>query len=431
VTVPALVLLIVYSAVVSTWKVFHFLLLLYKSRRFFLSAKARRFTDHEGPLVSILLAARDEEEQIGSCIRSVLASDYKRFELIVVDDRSTDHTMTEAAKAARGDPRVSVIRIDDCPPGWTGKMNAVRHAYSRARGDVILIMDADSRHSHAALGAALASLYDNELQMVSLMPRISHRTFLSRLVQPLIGAVIFCWKPLPWVNSRKYRRVAFAWGGFLLVRRPALEAIRGFEAVRDRFAADIAIASRLKAQGRRIRLYHAPELVSTTMYASGRSMTAGWSRILRITADHRPGYFIATLLAIAVFGLSAYVTIGVGLAEYLRGSARPLPLWFGAMGLMHLLCQVSLLARVYRMGGSNPVFALGHLPAMLFTSFLTLLALVHCRTPRLSWHGTAYALTRDGRVAPGVRALTAQFDARGFAGCEAGAPPAVLTPAGH
>src|SRR5262249_34715942 len=152
------------------------------------------------------------------------------------------------------------------------------------------------------------------------------------------------------------------------------------------------------------------ELVSTTMYASGRSMTAGWSRILRITADHQPGYLIATLLAIAVFGLSAYVAVGVGLAEYLRGSARPLPLWFGAMGLMHWGCQVLLLARVYRMGGSNPIFALGHLPAMLFTSFLTLLALVHCRTPRLSWRGTAYALTRDGRVASSA-SRTSQFNA--------------------
>ena len=398
-TVPALLLVIAYGVVVTTWKVFHVLLLLYKPRRFFLTRRARRFVDHDGPFVSILLAAKDEEGQIGDCIRSVLNSEYRDFELIVIDDRSTDRTATDALAAAAGDPRVKMLRVDECPEGWTGKMNAVRSGFFQSRGDVILVIDADSRHSPRALEAALATQYYNNLDLVSLMPRISHRSFLSRMVQPLIGAVIFCWKPLPWVNSRKHKHVALGWGGFLLMRRAGLEAIGGFEAVKDCFAADIAIVGLFKKKGRRVRLYHAPKLVSTTMYASGAKMIEGWSRILRITSDHRWPYLLATFLAVWIFGLSAYIMIALGLIECLRGTMRALPVLLGSMGLMHLACQVSLLARIYRMGGSNPLYAAGHLPAMLFTSFLTTHALFRCRTSRLAWRGTTYSLTRDGRVA--------------------------------
>src|SRR5262249_46565007 len=156
----------------------------------------------DGPLVSILLAAKDEEGNIGDCIRSVLSSEYRNFELIVSDDRSADGTAREAEQAAAGDPRVRLLRITDLPDGWTGKMNAVRQGLAVARGELVLIIDADSRHTPQTLGAALAVQKRRNLDLLSLLPRFDHRGFFSKLVQPLIGVVTFLWKPLPMVNSR-------------------------------------------------------------------------------------------------------------------------------------------------------------------------------------------------------------------------------------
>src|SRR5262245_52931709 len=182
-SVPAMVVLIGYGLVVTAWKVLHLLLFLYKPRRFFLRATAARLQDGDGPLVSILLPARDEEKNIGPCVRSVLSSEYRNFELIVIDDRSTDGTAAEAEAAAGGDPRVRLLRVRELPAGWTGKMNAVRRGLAKARGELVLIMDADTRHVPQTLGAALALQQRRRVDLLSLLPRLDHPGLFSKLVQ--------------------------------------------------------------------------------------------------------------------------------------------------------------------------------------------------------------------------------------------------------
>lgn len=395
----ALLLLVGYGVIVTVWKALHVLLFLYKPKRFFLGPRPNQPVGTDGPLVSIILAAKDEQGNVGDCVRSVLASEYHHFELLVIDDRSADDTARAAEEAAAGDLRFRLLRITELPAGWTGKMNAVRQGLAEARGDLLLMIDADSRHTPQTLGAALALQKRKRLDLLSLLPRFDHHGFLSKLVQPLVGLVTFLWKPLPLVNSRRYRRVAMGWGGFLMMRRQALDAVGGLEAVRDRFAADIGLVRAFKQNGCRIRLLHAPRLVSTSMYTSLAGLVNGWSRILRITADNRAFLLLATFLLLVVFSLTAYPAIAVGLVELIRGTGRRLPLLLGAMGLMHLVFQISLFGRIYRFSGTSPLFALGHLPAMTFAAFLTLLALVRSRSASLSWRGTDYRVNAEGRAA--------------------------------
>ena len=400
-TVIGLVVVAVYGLIVTSWKVFHVLLLFYQSKRYFLGADAPRLRGPDGPLVSILLPAKDEAANIGSCVRSVLDAEYTNFELIVIDDRSADATGAEVVRAGRGDPRLKLIRIEDLPAGWTGKMNAVRRGLERARGDLILIMDADTRHSHEALGTALAvrrGTKGRELDLLSLLPRFEHRSLVSGVVQPLVGALIFVWKPLPWVNSRKRTGVAMAWGGFLLIRRQVLEAVGGLEAVRDRFAADIAIARLVKRAGFRARVFHAPALIQTYMYATTREMVDGWARILRITTDNRVSWMGMTLAALIVGCLSAYAAIGAGAWALFHGGRPPLALALGGMGLMHLAAQLTLLGRFYRISGSHPLYVVGHLPAVLLTCHLVVLGMIRSRRTRLTWRGTSYDLGREGQA---------------------------------
>lgn len=395
-TVSALAILISYGLIVTFWKVLHLLLLFYKPHRYFLGHKARRLQGNDGPRVSIVLAAKDEEGNIGNCVRSVLSAEYINFELIVVDDRSRDGTGREILEAAAGDPRVRLLRIKELPDGWTGKMNAVRQGVNVATGAIYLIMDADTRHGPQTLGTALALLERKHIALLSLLPRFDHRSFFSKLVQPLVGTLILFWKPLPWVNSRKRQHVALGWGGFLMIRAAALHAVGGLECVKNRFAADIALVGRVKQAGRRIRVMHAPELIATHLYAGPRAIINGWTRLLRISADNRLSLLLGTLLAITPLCLSAYLAIGIGLAELARGTRHEFPLLLGGMGLMHLLFQMTLFGRFYRMSGSNPLYALGHLPAVLATGYLTALALIRSRSSQMTWRGTTYQLTADG-----------------------------------
>ncbi len=403
-----LAILIAYGLVVTLWKVIHVLLFFYKPKRYFLRTRDADKGSGPPPMVSLLLAAKDEEANIGACVRSVLGSDYERFELIVIDDRSADRTSEEVEAAAAGDPRVRLIRVEHLPDGWTGKMNAIRQGLARARGELVLIMDADTRHRPETLRSAVALQREKHIDLLSLLPRFDHPNFLSKLVQPLVGAVIFLWKPLPWVNSRKRKHVAMGWGGFLMMRRAALDEVGGLEAVRDRFAADIALSQRFKAAGYRVRLLHAPDLVSTYMYDSAREMVAGWSRLLRITVDNRASWLSATLVAIAVLGLSAYLALAVSAIGLISGGGGAFWVALAAMALMHLALQLTLLGRFYRISGSNPLYVLGHLPALLFTCHVLVLALWRSRSARLTWRGTTYALNGEGRAAasgPGSESL--------------------------
>ncbi|MCS6851939.1 MAG: glycosyltransferase [Gemmataceae bacterium] len=405
----ALAVLLVYGVIVTFWKVLHVLLFFYKPKRYFLGRRTTPRVGSDGPRISILLAAKDEAGNIGDCMRSVLAARYTNFELIVIDDRSQDGTAAEAEAAAAGDPRVRFLRVDAMPVGWTGKMNAIRQGLTRATGEVLLLIDADSRHHPDTLGTAVAYLERKRVALLSLLPRLEHRCLFSKLVQPMIGALTMFWKPLPWVNSRKRKWLAFGWGGFLMVRRAVLEQVGGLEAVRDRFAADIALVHRVKQAGHRIRILHGPELVSTFLYADRSAIIQGWARLLRITADQRRGLLLTTILALWLLCLTAYPAIvmglielfrclgrGYGLSEVFAGQARELPLFLGLGGVTHLICQLTLLGRFYRISGTHPVYVLGHLPAVVVTCYVLALAYLRTFSGQMSWRGTSYQLTSTG-----------------------------------
>jgi glycosyltransferase involved in cell wall biosynthesis len=397
---PALALVIFYGLIVTLWKVVHILLLFYQPRRFFLHAGKYPGPGPNGPLVSILLPAKDEEVHIADCIRSVLSSEYRNFELIVIEDRSTDGTAREIEKVAADDQRVRLLRIRELPPGWTGKMNAVRQGLAQARGDLFLIMDADSRHSPQTLQSALAAREHHSLDLLSLVPRIENPSFFSKVIQSVIGVVVMLWKPLPWVNSSKpkHRATAMGWGGFMLLRPQALTAIGGLEAVRDLFAADIGLARLLKRDGFRVRILHAPELVSITADSWPASISR-WTRTIRIMLDNRSSLVLVNLILIVLLCLTAYPAIIQCVVALIRHRARPFNLVLGGLGVMHLFFQITFLGRLYRMNGTHPIYALGHFPGILFSAWMMVLTLIRCFSSRMAWRGTQYNLSAEGRVA--------------------------------
>ncbi|HZN07048.1 MAG TPA: glycosyltransferase family 2 protein, partial [Pyrinomonadaceae bacterium] len=143
--------------VAFVWLVIVVLTLYGLSRRRSLSATSNlRLTASDAPLVSVLVPARNEQHRVlEDCIRSILAQDYGRFEVIAVNDRSTDSTGAILEALAQGDERLHVVEGEELPPGWLGKPYAMQQALSRARGEWILATDADMIFEPAALRTAL------------------------------------------------------------------------------------------------------------------------------------------------------------------------------------------------------------------------------------------------------------------------------------
>jgi glycosyltransferase involved in cell wall biosynthesis len=136
------------------------------------------------PLVSVIIPARNEEDCLGRCLGSLVGQTDVDYEIVVVDDHSTDHTR-EIARSFAG---VQVLEAQPLPDGWTGKSNALNCGVKVARGQWFLFTDADTCHKPGSLGRALAETRERGADLLSYSPEQEVRTFLEMAVMPVIFA---------------------------------------------------------------------------------------------------------------------------------------------------------------------------------------------------------------------------------------------------
>ncbi|MBX6365289.1 MAG: glycosyltransferase [Gemmatimonadetes bacterium] len=245
-------------------------------------ADAPRVEGDDAPLVSIVVPARNEEHNIGTCLATLLASCYRRREIVVVDDGSTDMTGEIArALAARSAVPVTVVAGEPLPDGWFGKPWACVQGVRRARGELLLFTDADTRHDDELLGRAVGALRAADAHLVTVVGRQALRTFWERLIMPHVLTMIFLrYRGLRRINRARDPRDVIANGQFILVRRDAYEAVGGHEAVRGEVVEDLRLAQRFAEAGYRVFAAHAEEFLETRMYRGLAELLEGWSKNL-------------------------------------------------------------------------------------------------------------------------------------------------------
>ncbi len=143
------------------------------------------------PRVSVLVPARDEAAVIAATVRRLLAQDYDDYEVIVLDDASTDGTADIARQVAGDDPRLRVLTGAPLPPGWLGKNWACHQLAEAASGDLLVFTDADTRWEPDALRALVAAFERHGAEMVTVWPSQETHTWAERLTVPLMALV--CW----------------------------------------------------------------------------------------------------------------------------------------------------------------------------------------------------------------------------------------------
>jgi len=241
-----------------------------------------------GPLVSVIIPARDEGGNIAACVRSVLATAYRPVEVIVVDDRSSDATAEIVEQLARALPpeaagRLRLVRGADLPGGWFGKPWAIVQGYRVARGDLLLFTDADTRHHPELLPRTMRALAQERVHLVSVLPRQETVTFWERLVQPhVLVALASRVGDLRRVNRTRIEWDAIASGAYILTTRAAYEQVGTHEAVKQSVAEDVALAQRYVRQRLDIFLTHGWQYMSVRMYQSLAGIIEGWSKNLAL-----------------------------------------------------------------------------------------------------------------------------------------------------
>ena len=297
------------------------------------------------PRVSVLVPARNEEANIGECVRSLLAQDYPDFEVVVLDDRSTDRTAEILAGLQQdnaSDRRLRVITGQELPPGWLGKHWACHQLAEAVDGELLLFTDADTRHGPQSLRHGMAALQAERADMLTAFPHEIVVSWAEKLVVPVFPFSIFTFLPL--IVAYNVRSPAFsaAIGQYMLFSRRAYRQIGGYAAIRSRPVDDVALAQQIKAHGLRWRLADATRDVRCRMYQNAAQVFEGFSKNLFAGFGYRllPFVFVWTWLAIIFFlplgvvllGLAGAAIPPLDLAIAGAGTAFALALW----GLSHV-----------------------------------------------------------------------------------------------
>jgi chlorobactene glucosyltransferase len=312
-------------------------------------------TARDAPLVSILVPARNEQDRVlEECIRSILAQDYGNFEVIAVNDRSTDSTGAILETLARGNERFRVIQGEELPPGWLGKPYAMHQALSHARGEWILATDADMIFETSALRTAMDQTLKANGDALTLIPRFESYSFWERVILPTWEWVFLMFTIVYRVNDAKTDRAA-AIGGFFLLKRTVLDRVGGYEGLRDEVMEDVRLAQRIKQSGARMLIDRAPAMIRTRMYRTFREMwecsTKNWFSGMNFSLP------LALYCVVSMY-LFAVAPPLVALVSAIAIASGTDLTWLFIPAALSWLLQVLLIAVVSNRSGISPVYAL-------------------------------------------------------------------------
>lgn len=260
--------------------------------------------------VSILVPAKNEENNIEACILKLLNQDYSNLEIIVINDNSTDRTgeiLSQLAAHAR--PGVlKVIKASPTPLGWTGKNFALHCGIKHASGEWLLFTDADTRHEITSVRTALQHALAERLSLLTLLPRCLTDGFWEDILQPCAMSYMGLWFPIDQINDPK-SKVYFGNGQYLMMKKDLYEKIGGHENVKGEYLEDFAMAKKAKQLGENTECALGDALYGTRMYDSLDAIWRGWRRIYLYAFEQKGLRIEAKALSVFLFSVMPFVFI--------------------------------------------------------------------------------------------------------------------------
>ncbi len=270
--------------------------------------------ENNGPLVSVILPARNEENNIGPCLDCLLEQSYLNLEIFVVDDNSEDGTRAIAARYASDYPRVNLIKGKLVPRGWNGKQFTCHQAVEKTRGELLFMTDADVRHGPESIAFAVANLQRKRAGFLSGYLRQELGSFGESLVVPMTYIMTSLLLPVPLLTSRFLSSWGFGIGQYILVKKEALEEIGGYESLKDSLVEDMAMARAMKTTSYKSIFVDAQEVASCRMYHSYRSAFWGFAKCIFGAVGGRAWVISLISTAIALLILAPFLLWAGGLA---------------------------------------------------------------------------------------------------------------------
>jgi len=258
----------------------------------------RKYDLLKKPHVSILIPARNEEDNITALLHSIIQQSYSNYDLFVLDDQSEDRTSGVVEALSTKNQKINLIRGKPLPEGWVGKNWACFQLANHARGELLLFLDADVRLSPNALEAALYQMQKNNVVMLSCFPTQKINSLGEWLIVPLMNWLLLSLLPLKTVVSLPYKSFTAVNGQFILCEKRAYNSIGGHEAVFDRVVEDMEIARKIKVGGYRVMAALGQDAITCRMYSGLIDSLKGFSKNFYLGFNVSPLTFLCILTAL-------------------------------------------------------------------------------------------------------------------------------------
>lgn len=367
---------------------------------FITERRAPRFSNNEqsqtkgigNPNVSIIVTAKNEEQMVSGCLDSLLSQTYANFQVIVVDDSSTDSTAEIVRNLVAKDSKLGLVPAGPKPDGWVGKSWPCWRGYEESSSaDYLLFVDADSTFEKTVVQRSIQFMEDKSIDVFSLSPHIELCGIWARAVLPLIAGAINLLYPMMKVNDGKSNR-AYVFGTYFLVRKSVYETTGGHKAVKDQLVEDAAVARLIKSAGFNLKIEKGPEFVSTHWESDLKTIFHGMERI--ISSSSKGFGMVSILNALLLFFLIVYPVVYI-FAVVFYGILSGI----SSFGLIASLLNVIIFLSLYSLEMKSVSGRLGleiflyFLGGLIFIAAIVTTALKIRTGKELIWKGQGYSQT--------------------------------------
>ena len=392
-TVANLVIAAIMAGISGVWIYF----LAYMSKSFRKAPRLESF-DRSGvthsPRLSVILPARNEENYIARCLDSLLAQDYANFEIIAINDSSTDRTGEIIKEYAIKDSRVVSINAPPKPEGWAGKNWACHEGYLQAKGDVLLFTDADTQHAPSTMSLAVGQLVSENLDALTAVPKLICNDFWTKITLPGLATFLHTrFSPLR-VNDPN-TRTGYFFGSFFIITRSTYEAVGTHRGVRQELVEDGALGGKVKEGRFRMKMVRGERQIEAVWARDLPTLWHGLRRLMvSVYYQNRSG---AYMMAVAVLFI---LFVPFALLPYLPAATLAnnisfqilLGLQLGAIALIVTTTAVQCWLGVFE----NPAYALASplSGALISFGFLSAIAVAR-KKGAVSWRDRKYTISEN------------------------------------
>jgi glycosyltransferase involved in cell wall biosynthesis len=337
-------------------------------------------TGGDWPRISILFAARDEAEKLPAALATMLAQDYANYEVIAVDDRSSDATPEILDALAREHSNLKVVHVRELPEGWLGKPHALDLAYKRATGDWLVFTDADVRFAPDLLRRAMSLARTNRWDHLTLLALIDLVGFWETVAVVYLG-VGFVFGVQPWRVSDPDTGSYMGVGAFQLLRRTAYESIGTHRRLAMEVVDDMKLGKLVKQGGFRSGVASSDSYIRLRWQDGFGDLVNGLTKNLFAGFGYSVGRALFSIFGIFAISILPFVAL-----PFATGLARIA----AAVSVIFALALHVALTRPVRI---SPLYALTHpLGAALFIYMLLRSMIVTLWRRGVLWRDTFYPL---------------------------------------